>query len=123
MPCCSKIVSSGIVAVTRGRGKKAPAQVFRTPSAIASFDASNCYDRIAHAIASLSLVFQAFGVEQSIDAYYNSGDAVFSEDCVRRLNEVRKEVKYQGLCQGNGAAPAGWAAISVTILGLSIYRY
>jgi hypothetical protein len=30
------------------------------PAAIASVDASNCYDRIAHAIA--SLVFQAFGV-------------------------------------------------------------
>eukprot|EP00956_Cyclotella_meneghiniana_P044208 scaffold307151_cov238-Cyclotella_meneghiniana.AAC.1 len=26
------------------------------------------------------------------------------------------EVKFQGLCQGNGAAPAGWAAISVTIV-------
>ena len=32
----------------------------RVPAAIASVDASNCYDRIAHAIA--SLVFQAFGV-------------------------------------------------------------
>jgi hypothetical protein len=32
----------------------------RAPAAIASVDASNCYDRIAHAIA--SLVFQAFGV-------------------------------------------------------------
>jgi hypothetical protein len=30
------------------------------PAAIASVDASNCYDRIAHAIA--SLVFQAFGI-------------------------------------------------------------
>ena len=27
------------------------------------------------------------------------------------------EVKFQGLCQGNGAAPAGWAVISITILG------
>ena len=26
------------------------------------------------------------------------------------------EVKFQGLCQGNGAAPAGWAVISITIL-------
>ena len=26
------------------------------------------------------------------------------------------EVKTQGLCQGNGAAPAGWAVISITIL-------
>jgi hypothetical protein len=32
----------------------------RVPAAIASVDASNCYDRIAHAIA--SFVFQAFGV-------------------------------------------------------------
>ena len=32
----------------------------QVPAAIASVDASNCYDRIAHAIA--SLVFQAFGV-------------------------------------------------------------
>ena len=26
------------------------------------------------------------------------------------------EVKTQGLCQGNGAAPAGWCVISITIL-------
>jgi hypothetical protein len=32
----------------------------RIPAAIASVDASNCYDRIAHTMA--SLVFQAFGV-------------------------------------------------------------
>ena len=35
----------------------------RIPAALASVDASNCYDRIAHAIA--SLVFQAFGVPLS----------------------------------------------------------
>ncbi len=35
----------------------------RVPVAIASVDASNCYDRIAHAMA--SLVFQAFGVPKS----------------------------------------------------------
>ena len=26
------------------------------------------------------------------------------------------ELKFQGLCQGNGAAPAGWAVISITII-------
>ena len=26
-------------------------------------------------------------------------------------------VKFQGLCQGNGAASAGWTVISITILG------
>jgi hypothetical protein len=35
----------------------------RTPAAIASVDASNCYNRIVHAIA--LLVFQAFGVAES----------------------------------------------------------
>ena len=25
-------------------------------------------------------------------------------------------LKFQGLCQGNGAAPAGWAVIIITIL-------
>ncbi len=35
----------------------------RVPAAIASVDASNCYDRIAHAMASLD--FQAFGVPES----------------------------------------------------------
>jgi hypothetical protein len=35
-------------------------QQARVPAAIASVDASNCYDRIAHAMA--SIIFQAFGV-------------------------------------------------------------
>ncbi len=35
----------------------------RVPAAIPSVDASNCYDRIAHAMA--LLVFQAFGVPES----------------------------------------------------------
>ena len=26
------------------------------------------------------------------------------------------EVKFQGLCQGNGVAPEGWAVISITII-------
>ncbi len=35
----------------------------RAPAAIASVDASNCYDQIAHAMA--SLIFQSFGVEST----------------------------------------------------------
>ena len=26
------------------------------------------------------------------------------------------EIKFQGLCQGSGATPAGWAMIGITIL-------
>ena len=37
------------------------------PAGIASFDAANCYDRVAHSIA--SLVFQSFGDgEKSVTA-------------------------------------------------------
>jgi hypothetical protein len=35
----------------------------QSPAAVASVDASNCYDRIAHAMA--SLIFQSFGVEDT----------------------------------------------------------
>ncbi len=96
----------------------------RTPSAIASVDANNCYDRIAHAIA--SLVFQAFGVEQSATATESMPTTIQEMryflrtvygDSKRCANStLALEVKHQGLCQGNGAAPAGWAAISITIL-------
>ena len=93
----------------------------RIGAAIASVDASNCYDRIAHAMA--SLIFQAFGVpttavESMLGAIENMkfflrtgfGDStLFSGGGV--------SIKTQGLCQGNGAAPAGWAVISICILG------
>eukprot|EP00956_Cyclotella_meneghiniana_P000972 scaffold1144_cov22-Cyclotella_meneghiniana.AAC.6 len=80
---------------------------------LASVDAANCYDRIAHAIA--SMVFQAFGTPVSAcesmltaiqemrfflrTAFGDSDSAV----------GARIHLKTQGLMQGNGAAPAGWA--------------
>ena len=92
----------------------------RVSAGLSSIDAANCYDSIAHAIA--SLVFQAFGVpEEAVEsmltaleemkyflrtAYGDSSDFAGSS----------LSVKFQGLCQGNGAAPAGWAVISITIL-------
>ena len=89
-------------------------------AAIASVDASNCYDRIAHAMA--LLIFQAFGVpttavESMLGAIENMkfflrmgfGDSSFSGSGI--------SIKTQGLCQGNGATPAGWAVISICIIG------
>jgi hypothetical protein len=87
---------------------------------IASIDASNCYDRIAHAMA--LLVFQAFGVPTTaiktmLEAIENMkfflrmgfGDSTFYVG-----GGISK--KTQGLCQGNRASPAGWAVISICIL-------
>jgi hypothetical protein len=93
----------------------------RVPAAIASLDASNCYDRIAHAIA--SLVFQAFGVPttaietmlgaiENMKFYLRTG---FGDS--KSFTGGGVSVKTQGLPQGNGASPAGWAVISICIIG------
>ena len=93
---------------------------FRLPAAISSVDAANCYDSVAHAIA--SLIFQAMGVpvkgamamlEAIQDMKYFLRTA-YGDSTTFAHSAI--EVKYQGLCQGNGAAPAGWAVISITIL-------
>jgi hypothetical protein len=92
----------------------------RVPAAIALVDASNCYDRIAHTMA--SLVFQAFGVpttaiESMLGAIENM--KFFLRTGFRYSKSFAGggiSIKSQGLCQGNGAAPAGWAVISVCIL-------
>jgi hypothetical protein len=92
----------------------------RTPAAIASVDASNCYNRIAHAIA--SLIFQSFGVESTAvsamlemvqemkfflrTAYWDS--KTFAGSSIK--------IKTQGLGQGNGASPAVWCVISNVIV-------
>jgi len=83
-------------------------------------DAANCYDSIAHAIA--SMIFQACGVPvEGVEAMPSAIQdmkyflrTAFGDSKNFRGSKI--EVKYQGLCQGNGAAPAGWAAISITIL-------
>jgi hypothetical protein len=96
------------------------ARQMRNPAAIASVDASNCYDRIAHAMA--LLIFQSFGVKstavsamleliQEMKFFLRMayGDSkMFASSSI--------EIKTQGLGQGNGAAPAGWSVISITIL-------
>ena len=92
----------------------------KRPAGLASVDAANCYDRVAHAIA--SMVFQAFGTPVSAcesmltaiqemrfflrTAFGDSDSAV----------GAKIHLKTQGLMQGNGAAPAGWAVVSIAII-------
>jgi hypothetical protein len=93
----------------------------RVPSAITSVDASNCYDRIAHAIP--SLVFQAFGVPtaaietmlstiENMKFFLRTG---FGDSTTFAGGGIG--VKTQGLTQENGASPAGWKVISICIIG------
>ena len=90
------------------------------PAGKSSVDAANCYNRVAHSI--VSLVFQSFGVgEKSVTAMLEAIEEM--KNFLRTAYGDSKdfagstiEVKTQGLCQGNGAAPAGWCVISTTIL-------
>ncbi len=87
------------------------------PAAIASVNASNCYNRIAHALA--LLIFQAFGVpltavETMLGAIENM--KLFLRTGFGNSNLFLRggiSMKTQGLTQGNGASPAGWAVISI----------
>ena len=92
----------------------------RVPAALASVDASNCYDRIAHAIA--SLVFQAFGVPTSAaESMLGSIEEMkfflrtgFGDSTSFSGGSIH--IKTQGICQGNGGGPATWAVVSIVIL-------
>ena len=93
----------------------------RVPAAIALVNASNCYDRIAHAMA--SLIFQAFGVP--LNAVKTMLGAIKNMKFLLQTGFGDSKsfvggglsIKTQGLTQGNGASPAGWAVISICILG------
>jgi hypothetical protein len=90
-------------------------------AAIASVDASNCYDRIAYTMA--LLIFQALEVpitaaETMLGAIENMKFFL----CTGFGNSKSFagggiSIKTQGLTQGNGASTAGWAVISICILG------
>ena len=92
----------------------------RRPAGVASVDADNCFDRIAHAMA--SLCFQAFGVSsqtaqamlQTIQEMKFFLRTAYGDSKTFAGSTI--EFKTQGLCQGNGAAPAGWAIVSIVIL-------
>eukprot|EP00956_Cyclotella_meneghiniana_P026049 scaffold55510_cov37-Cyclotella_meneghiniana.AAC.1 len=92
----------------------------RRPAGIASVDAANCYDRVAHAIS--SMVFQAFGTPAEACTSMHSAiqemqfflRTAFGDS--KESVGARVDLKTQGFMQGNGAAPAGWAVVSITII-------
>ena len=73
--------------------------------------AANCYNSAAHAI--VSLVFQSFGVpEEVVQSMLETSEKMkyFPRTAYGDSKKSRRrkiEVKFQGLCQDNGMAPAG----------------
>ncbi len=95
-------------------------QQARVPAAITSVDTSNCYNRIAHAIA--SLVFQAFGIPTMAAKTMFGTKENMKFFFHTRLGDSKSfagggiSIKTQGLTQGSGASPAGLAVISICII-------
>ncbi len=92
----------------------------RQLAGISSVDDNNCYDRIVHPIA--SMVFQSLGVPQEATTsmlstiqdmrfFLRTG---FGDSKAYAGSTNGK--KTQGMCQGKGAAPAGWTVTSITMI-------
>ncbi len=101
------------------------ARQLRRPAGLASVDADNCYDCIAHPMA--SMIFQAFGVPISLVEYmllmiqrmrfylrtgYRDSENYAGGDHAEEADPIRT----QGICQGNGAAPAAWLVKSIPMI-------
>jgi len=92
----------------------------RTPAAITSINASNCYNQIVHAM--VSLIFQSFGVQstavsamlETIQEMKFFLQTAYGDSKTFAGSSI--EMKTQGLGQSNGASPAGWCVISIVIL-------
>ena len=95
-------------------------QQTRSAAGISSVDADNCYDRVSHAIA--SLLFRSFGVSKeatgamlkTIQEMIFFLRTAFGDS--KDFAGLTVDIKTQGLCQGNSAAPAGWTVVSIVIL-------
>ena len=87
---------------------------------LASIDAANCYDSIAHAIG--SLVCQSLGVPvEAVESMLSVNQdmkyflrAAYGDP--KNYMGSTVQVKFQGYYQGSGAALAYWVVISIVIL-------
>jgi hypothetical protein len=97
----------------------------------ASVDANNCYNRIAHPMA--SMVFQLFGVPtpaiesilrtiQDMKFYLRTGYGDSTGYAGGSNDPSGVTRKTQGMCQGNGAAPAAWSVMSIPMIAALLGR-
>jgi hypothetical protein len=92
----------------------------RIPAGISAVDANNCYNRIAHPIA--SLLFQSLGVpkEACVSIFRTIQDMKFF--CCTEFGDSKDfagatgKIKTQGMYQGNGAAQAVWMVDSIAMI-------
>ncbi len=92
----------------------------RLPAGISAVNADNCYDRIAHPIA--SLMFQSLGMpkEACVSIFKTIQDMEFflwtGIGDFKDFASAEGSIKTQGMCQSNGAAPAGLMVDSIAMI-------
>ncbi len=85
------------------------------PAGLESVDVDDCYDCIAHPMA--SMVFQSFGIPtpaidsmlttiQNMKFFLRTGYEDSANYAGGESNDAEDPVKTQGMCQGNSTAPA-----------------
>ncbi len=95
------------------------------PAGLALVDADNCYNHMAHPMA--SMVFQLFGAPTSaIESilttiqnmkFYLLTDYSDSDGCAGGVDDPSGDKrKKQGMCQGNGTAPAAWTITTIPMI-------
>ena len=97
----------------------------RRPAGLASVDADNCYDRIAHPM--LSMILQAFGVPtnavksmlstiQDMKFFLRTGYGDSKGYVGGYTNDEIETLKTQGIMQGNGGGPGCWTVETIPML-------
>jgi hypothetical protein len=93
----------------------------RQSGALCSNDAKSCYDRVVHPFAILSMLrlgcpqgplLSMFVTLQKMNHFIGSAFGVSS------TSFKGGDVPFQGLGQGNGAGPTGWAVVSAPIINM-----
>ena len=90
--------------------------------ALCSNDAKLCYDRVVHSIAALAMIRQGApkgAVMSMLKTLQQSKHKIRTAYGVSERNYGQHHSPpLQGLGQGNGCAPAGWAVISTPLINL-----
>ena len=94
----------------------------RRPAVLCSNDAKSCYNRIVHSIASLAL--QRLGMPPgpvtcmlvTIQDFEHHVRTTFGDSESVLVNS--DGTPFQGICQGNGAGPTIWVAVSAPLLDM-----
>ena len=94
----------------------------RQAGALCSNDAKSCYDRVVHSVSSLSMRRLGMPIEPINSMFKCLQKAAHRIRTAFGVSKKKygddREIPLQGLGQGNGCGPAGWAIISTPIINM-----